>query len=269
MNNKKLPSLFIPHGGGPCFFMEWTRGPANTWDKMKGWLGNVVSTLPQKPSAILVISGHWEEETVHINSHPAPDLLFDYYGFPEHTYQLTYPAPGSPELAKKVQALLAKSGIKSEMELNRGYDHGVFVPLKVMFPDADIPVVQLSLQHNLDPAFHVQIGQAIESLRADNVLILGSGMSFHNMQTLMQGNDHGGHSDKFDAWLTNASTAPEKERTQLLEQWQNAPSGIESHPREEHLLPLMVVAGAAGEDKGQHVFSDRVMGATVSAYQFG
>ena len=117
MTHNQLPSLFIPHGGGPCFFMDWTRGPANTWDKMENWLANLLDTLPQRPAAIVIFSAHWEESTIHINSNPNPEMFFDYYGFPPHTYQLTFPAPGSPELASKIQALFKVAGINSELDL--------------------------------------------------------------------------------------------------------------------------------------------------------
>ena len=269
MSNDPFPSIFIPHGGGPCFFMDWTRGPANTWDNMASWLTELPLTWSKKPKAIIIFSAHWEMDVVHINSNAAPELIYDYYGFPEHTYQLTYPAPGSPELAKEIQALFSTAGIKSQLDPDHGFDHGTFVPLKVMLPDADIPVVQVSLHSSLDPDFHLQMGAALQSLRNDNVLILGSGMSFHNMQILMQGSDSGNHAQHFDAWLTDACTQASPERNELLTNWQSAPSAITCHPREEHLIPLMVAAGAAGYDKGENIFTDVVMGATVSAYQFG
>ena len=269
MTHNQLPSLFIPHGGGPCFFMDWTRGPANTWDKMENWLANLLDTLPQRPAAIVIFSAHWEESTIHINSNPNPEMFFDYYGFPPHTYQLTFPAPGSPELASKIQALFKVAGINSELDPQHGFDHGTFVPLKVMLPNADIPVVQVSLHSSLDPKLHIEMGQALKSLRDENILILGSGMSFHNMQILNQGSDSHDHANVFNRWLNQASLAEPKERERLLTQWANAPSGIPSHPREEHLLPLMVAAGAAGKDLGHNIFTDNVMGATVSAFQFG
>jgi len=269
MKHNSLPSLFIPHGGGPCFFMDWTRGPSNTWDKMADWLKGLIGSLPQKPDAIVIFSAHWEEDIIRINSNPSPELIFDYYGFPEHTYQLTFPAPGSPELASKIQKLFSQASITSELDPTHGFDHGTFVPLKVMLPAADIPVVQVSLHSSLDPALHLQMGHALKSLRDENILILGSGMSFHNMQILNQGVDSQSHSTHFNQWLDHVNSAAPDEREALLKQWQSAPSGIPCHPREEHLLPLMVAAGAAGDDLGQNIFTDQVMGATVSAYQFG
>ncbi|MGB0237586.1 MAG: DODA-type extradiol aromatic ring-opening family dioxygenase [Cycloclasticus sp.] len=269
MHTQLFPTIYIPHGGGPCFFMEWTRGPADTWDRMKHWLQNLHKSLPRQPEAIVIFSAHWEEDLIKINAQPHPPLYFDYYGFPPHTYELTYPAPGSPELAKQIQSLLASADIESELDPHHGYDHGTFVPLKVMFPDADIPVVQVSLQRQLNPAFHVQVGAALQVLREQNIFILGSGMSFHNMEILRHGQDIDNHSTLFDNWLTDACTAEPIERNKQLTNWSSAPSAKQSHPREEHLLPLMVIAGSAGKDVGKRIFKDNVMGADVSAYQFG
>tara|TARA_R110002096_G_scaffold194592_3_gene376883 strand:+ start:3379 stop:4188 length:810 start_codon:yes stop_codon:yes gene_type:complete len=269
MKNDLYPVIFIPHGGGPCFFMDWTRGPANTWDKMASWLENFPRSLPQKPRAIVIFSAHWETDIIRINSHPNPALIYDYYGFPEHTYQLGYPAPGSPALAERIKNLLSAANIASELDPEHGFDHGTFIPLKVMFPDADIPVVQVSLQAGLDPKLHLQMGAALASLREDNILLLGSGMSFHNMQILMQGHDPQNHSEHFNQWLNQSCTATPSERNQRLSRWQAAPSALACHPREEHLLPLMVIAGSAHDEVGKNVFTDKVMGATVSAYQFG
>lgn len=269
MSDTLFPTLYIPHGAGPCFFMDWTLGPANTWDKTEHWLANIHENLPSKPKAIVCISAHWENDAIKINSHPNPALYFDYYGFPSHTYELTYPAPGSPKLAESIQTLLAEAGINSELDDEHGFDHGTFVPLKVMFPKADIPVVQISLQRNLDPTFHIKMGNALQSLRKQGILILGSGISFHNMDILMRGKDTDNHSGTFNQWLNDACESPVEQRNTALSEWANAPSARQCHPREEHLLPLMVVAGSAGNDLGKNVFTDRVMGVTVSAYQFG
>ncbi|PCH83670.1 MAG: dioxygenase [Piscirickettsiaceae bacterium] len=269
MNKRRFPSLYIPHGAGPCFFMDWTKGPADTWNNTAHWLENVHTSLPQKPSAIVIFSAHWEADTIQINSHPQPELIFDYYGFPENTYKLTYPAPGSPILAKRIQALFKTADIASELNPEHGFDHGTFIPLKVMFPDADIPVVQVSLHTSLDPTLHQQMGAALQSLRDDNILILGSGISFHNMQILMRGSDPEQHSIRFDQWLTSACTVDPSSRRKQLSLWSQAPSARICHPREEHLIPLMVAEGAAGNDTGINIFTDNVMGVNVSAYQFG
>ena len=264
-----LPTFYIPHGGGPCFFMDWTMGPADTWDKMKHWLTQLGAVIKLEPKAIIVISAHWETQPVTINNAVQPPLLYDYHGFPEHTYQLEYPAPGLPSLAEKIQALFSAAGITSTMDSERGYDHGVFIPLLLTYPDAHIPIVQISLNASLDPAAHILMGRALEPLRSEGVLILGSGMSYHNMNKLMRQDNAILESDQFDEWLTKTCMLAAAEREEQLCQWSNALAARDAHPREEHLLPLMVVAGAAGEDYGVSTFTDRVMGATVSAFQFG
>jgi len=260
------PTFYIPHGGGPCFFMDWTMGPADTWDNLAAWLGSISSTLPARPKAILVISAHWEESTVTVASNANPPLIYDYHGFPEHTYQIKYPVPGAPDIAQQVQQLLADAGIPCQQDAKRGLDHGVFIPFKLIYPNADIPIVQLSLNSNLDPADHVALGEALTPLREQNVLVIGSGLSFHNMRLLQSGGCNG-HSDRFDQWLTETCLLPAEQRNQRLYQWKQAPSGLQSHPREEHLLPLMVVAGAASEP-GKRVFNGRVLNSLVSGFRF-
>jgi aromatic ring-opening dioxygenase catalytic subunit (LigB family) len=262
----RQPSLFIPHGGGPCFFMEWS--PRDTWAQMQHFLEEVAGTLPAKPRAIVVVSGHWEEHAFTANTSALPPLLFDYYGFPEHTYRLEYPAPGNPELAHQIGALMTAAGLPFGEDDTRGYDHGVFIPLKVMLPEADIPIVQLSLLNGLDPATHIRAGQALALLRDDNVLIIGSGMSYHNLRAF--GPAGRAPSEAFDAWLSDAVQAPTATaRNAQLMQWAQAPAARQAHPREEHLLPLMVAAGAAGEDRGNKVYADHVNGLAISAFRFG
>jgi aromatic ring-opening dioxygenase catalytic subunit (LigB family) len=261
-----LPTLFIPHGGGPCFFMDWN--PPDTWKKMGAWLGAVAGSIGVKPKAIVVISGHWEARQFSVTGSAHPPLIYDYHGFPLHTYQLRYDAPGAPPLAQQISSLLSQSGLPACVDPARGFDHGVFIPLKVVYPQAEIPIVQLSLKSGLDPHLHIQAGLALQPLRKQGVLIIGSGMSYHNLRGF--GDQFGAASDEFDAWLTDAVCTPDPTaRNQKLEQWETAPHARLAHPREEHLLPLMVAAGAAGEALGRKVFSDRVMGVTVAAYQFG
>ena len=261
-----LPTLFIPHGAGPCFFMEWTRGPADTWDKTAAWLKGLVADLPERPKAILVVSGHWEEPVFTVGSAERPPMLFDYYGFPEHTYRLTFDAPGSPALASRVRELLGQAGFPTAEDPERGYDHGVFVPLKLVTPQADIPVVQLSLRGDLDPAAHLAAGRALAPLRDEGVLIVGSGMSWHNMRGFTP--DFTERSITFDAWLEGAVRDPTR-RDAALAHWDEAPYGRDAHPREEHLLPLMVAAGAATGEPGRIAFRDQVMNVVVSAVEFG
>lgn len=264
----RMPTWFIPHGAGPCFFMEWN--PPDAWGRMAEFLKGLAATLPRRPSAIVLVSAHWLEPVMGMTSGAQPALIYDYAGFPAHTYALRYPAPGSPELAARIGALMGSSGQAVQAHPERGFDHGMFIPLMLMFPQADIPVVQLSLRSDLDPQAHLQAGQALTALRDEGVLIVGSGMSFHNMRGYGDPR-FGPISDEFDQWLTQAVQLAPAQRHQALVAWAQAPSARLSHPlrAEEHLLPLMVVAGAAGQDLGQRVFSDRVLETTLSAFQFG
>jgi aromatic ring-opening dioxygenase catalytic subunit (LigB family) len=232
--------------------------------------------LGERPKALVVISGHWEEKVVAIQDNSAPPLLYDYYGFPESTYQITFPAPGAPEVAARVSELLTVAGIKCTYDCTRGFDHGVFIPLKVAFPMADVPIVQVSLLASMNPAEHIRLGQALAPLRDEGVLIIGSGMSYHNMRTFksqMRGSkgpapDEG--SQRFDDWLEQVLTrATPDERVAGLTHWDTAPAAREAHPREEHLLPLHVAVGAAGDDPRRRMLKDVVMGALESAFQFG
>lgn len=243
-------------------------GPKDTWERMADWLRSLDGTLPRTPAALLVVSAHWETKTPTVIASESPPLYYDYYGFPAHTYELRWPAPGAPKLAERVTNLLGVAGIASTGETQRGFDHGVFVPLKVAYPEAQIPTVQLSLQEGLDPAQHLAIGRALEPLRDEGVLIVGSGMSYHNMRGLMSGSG-AADSERFDDWLRAVVEGEPAARDEELTDWTKAPAARATHPREEHLLPLMVVAGAAGADRGQRVFRDKVMGAFVSAVRFG
>jgi aromatic ring-opening dioxygenase catalytic subunit (LigB family) len=262
----RLPTYFIPHGAGPCFFMEWTRGPADTWDKTASWLKGLLAALPARPKAILLVSGHWEEPVFTVGSGQHPPLIFDYYGFPEPTYRLRFDAPGSPELAQRVRDLLGQAGMPTAENAERGYDHGVFIPLKLVTPEADIPVVQLSLRADLDPDAHLAAGRALAPLRDEGVLIVGSGMSWHNMRGFSPA--FTGKSEAFDGWLSQAMTDPTR-REEAIRHWSQAPYAREAHPREEHLAPLFVAAGAAEGEPGRHAFRDIAMDVVISGYAFG
>ncbi len=268
MQRQRLPTVFLPHGGGPCFFMDWTMGPPDTWDHLADFLRSLPDLLPEGIERIVVVSGHHEGDHIEITSASKPELLFDYYGFPEHTYRLRYPAPGSPELADRISQILDDAGISNRLDNERGLDHGVFVPFLLAFPEADRPVVQVSLRHDLDAGFHLRLGRALAPLRDEGVLLVGSGMSYHNMRAF------GSHraradSEAFDHWLTAACTAPPHERDQALLAWAGAPSARAAHPREEHLLPLLVAAGAAEGDPGTRIFTDVAMQARLSGFAFG
>jgi len=225
--------------------------------------------LPQAPKAILSVSGHWEEPQFTVATSERPPMVYDYYGFPEHTYRIQYPAPGSRAVAARVKELLTAAGIPLQEDAERGFDHGTFVPLAVMYPQAQVPVVSLSLRANLSASEHLRMGAALEPLRDEGVLIAGSGLSYHNLRMLSATATAGPVSDQFEAWLTSAvSEQDTKTRNERLSQWERAPAARLAHPREEHLIPLMVAAGAAGKSRGQLDFSERVWGVSMASYRF-
>ncbi len=238
------------------------------WWPMQDYLAGLIDSLPERPKAILLVSGHWEEAAFTVHSGERPGLLFDYYGFPPHTYQLRWDAPGSPELAHRVASLLKDARFAAEEDGERGWDHGVFIPMKVAVPDADIPLVQLSLRHDLDPAAHIAAGRALSALRDEGVLIVGSGMSFHNLR--VRGPAATEPSSEWDAALEHAVTDPDPDqRARRVAGWAELPHARFAHPREEHLLPLMVALGAGGDDPANLDHRSEAMGWTVSAYRFG
>ncbi len=268
----RLPTLYIPHGGGPCFFMDTPPGlPRDLWVGMGNYLRGIDASLDARPQSVLVISGHWETERPTVNTATRPPLLFDYYGFPEHTDRLSYPVAGSPALARRVRELLTTAGISSDEEPERGLDHGVFIPFKLIYPDADIPIVQMSLNRNLDAATHLGIGRALAPLRDEGVLIVGSGMSYHNLRDLYSSDPRVmGAAADFDSWLTEAVTERDSVmRERKLAAWHQAPGARAAHPRPEHLIPLMVAAGAAGEDPARRSYNELLLGKPVSGFQFG
>lgn len=269
--SSRLPALYIPHGGGPCFFMDPMPGlPATMWDGMEAFLRGIPGMIGTRPKAVLVISAHWECAEPTVLATEKYTLLYDYYGFPEHTYRLTYPATGSPALGARVQELLKQAGIASQQEHQRGLDHGVFIPFKLIYPEADIPIVQLSLRQDLDPSAHLALGRALSPLRNEGVLIVGSGLGYHNLREFFAPNAAANQASvQFDTWLGNAISAEPAERERLLTDWEAAPGARACHPRSEHLLPLMVVAGAAGNDAGRICYREQLLGKAQSAYQFG
>ena len=262
----RLPTYFLSHGGGPW---PWVNGMRDLFARSAQAFSAIPGTLPQRPKAVLMITGHWEAPGFAVSTGEHPTMDYDYSGFPPHTYALQYPAPGHPDLAARVMSLMQAHGLSCVGDPTRGYDHGTFVPLHFMFPQADVPVVLLSLKQGYDVASHLKAGEALAPLRDEGVLIVGSGMSFHNMRGYGDPR-FGPISDTFDAWLTATVEADPATRAQGLAHWDQAPSARLCHPprAEEHLLPLMVVAGAASEGRGQRVFSDRVLETTLSAYRF-
>jgi len=237
------------------------------WDGLAAYLHSIDGTVGVTPKAALVISGHWETAEPTLNVAEKPGLLFDYYGFPEHTYRLKYPVSGAPDLAPRVRDLLSDAGISSAVDAKRGLDHGVFVPFLLIYPRADVPILQMSLQKSLDPELHLRIGRALAPLRERGVLIVGSGMSYHNLAAMFSGRGAEAAAS-FDSWLAGAAQDPAT-RDEKLIAWRSAPGGRESHPREEHLIPLMVAAGAADGDPGVRTFSESIAGKALSGFQFG
>ena len=253
----KSPVLYFPHGGGPLPLLG---DPGHT--NMVDFLRRITPRLGE-PSAIVVISAHWEESKATITGGANPPMIYDYYGFPEESYRIQYPAPGNPTLAEIMYGLLKKSGIQANLDGQRGFDHGLFVPLKIMYPEAHIPSVQLSLIEGLDPAAHLRLGASLAELREKNVLILGSGFSFHNMRAFFS--NHGEPDSKneaFQDWLVETcadKNLSREAREEKLVGWKEAPSARYCHPREEHLIPLHVCCGIAGSP-AEVVFDGEVLG---------
>lgn len=260
----RQPVLFISHGGGPWPYIDDMR---EDFAVTAAALTALPASLPAKPKAIIAISGHWENDVVTIATSAQPPMVYDYSGFPAHTYQIKYSAPGSPDIAMQTANLLEGQGIPFKLDPDHGFDHGTFVPLYLMYPDADIPVISMSIRRDYDPAAHIRIGQALEHLRAQGVLIMGSGLTYHNLRRFNQSG--AAASETFERWLTEAVQATDvTARNQKLVDWESAPDARLAHPREDHLIPLMVAAGAAGESVGRVAFRDRVWGITMASYRF-
>lgn len=268
MTHARQPTIYLTHGGGPCFWMEFPEpfGP-RAYEGLRAYLAGLIPSLPAVPDAIVMVSAHWEAEVPTVSTAAAPSMLFDYYGFPPHTYRLRYGAPGSPERAERVLALLRSSDGLAAADGERGFDHGVFVPMLIIDPGARIPVIMLSLARDLDPARHLAIGAALEPLRAENVLLIGSGSSYHNLRAIFAGGDGG--SVAFDEWLNETATAvePATRHARLLD-WRSAPNALTCHPRADHLIPLMVAAGAAADDPGRADFRGLIGGKAYSCFRF-
>lgn len=255
----RTPVVFLPHGGGPWPWVDTPFGSKEELGALKKYLESVGDV---RPKALLVISAHWEEKVPTVMSSAHPPMLYDYYGFPPDAYSIKWPAPGAPELAAHVRDLLKKAGFDTAEDQERGYDHGTFVPLKLAYPKADVPVVQLSLVKGLDPELHLRMGRALASLRDEGVYIIGSGMTYHNLRAFSPRAK--GVAAEFDAWLQ--STMGSADRDARLAKWESAPSARLAHPREEHLLPLHVVAGAAGSDRLNLAYSGTILDLKLSAF---
>jgi len=264
----RLPTYFVSHGGGPWPWLKAEYGAA--YDLLEAALVDMRRQIGTRPKAVLVVSGHWEAPQFSVSSGQAPGMIYDYGGFPPHTYQVRYPAPGEPQLAARVAALLGDAGHPAVLDAERGFDHGTFSMLYPVYPEADVPTVQLSLRRDLDPLAHIEAGRALAPLREEGVLIIGSGLSYHNLRQFGPNGRDASHA--FDAWLqrTLLELAP-REREAALLRWSEAPAARAAHPREEHLLPLMVALGAAEGEAAACVYhEDAFFGSlAVSSFRFG
>lgn len=266
-NPNRMPMAFVPHGGGPWPFVDLGLGDKAQENRLREYLVSVASLPKTPPKALLVISAHWEEAVPTVMTNPKPPMLYDYYGFPPESYSIQWPAPGAPQLAGRVRLLLEQAGIESAEDPARGFDHGTFVPFKLAYPNADVPTVQLSLKVGLDPREHLAIGRALAPLRDEGVFILGSGMTFHNLRAFFRGGAEK-ESEQFDAWLQETMKLPSAQREARLVEWAKAPAARFCHPREEHLVPLMVIAGAAGDQPATVPYADKYVDLKLSAYHF-
>ncbi|NVN91426.1 MAG: dioxygenase [Desulfuromonadales bacterium] len=255
--------VYFSHGGGPLPILG---------DASHKAMVNFMLQLPsqlRKPDAILVISAHWEESSATLLGSQTPPMFYDYYGFPDEAYGITYSAPGSPEVANRVASILNKNNISARIDSQRGFDHGLFIPLKLMYPQADIPALQLSLLQGLNPDAHISLGRALRELMHENILVIGSGFSFHNMAAFSWNeiNTPDPANDAFQNWLIEVCTGPilQSEREQRLIEWEKAPSARYCHPREEHLLPLHVCLGMA-DKPASTIFNDYILGKRAVAF---
>jgi 4,5-DOPA dioxygenase extradiol len=262
--NTNHRALFISHGGGPMPLLG-----DKDHIEMVETLKSIAATI-KKPSVIILISAHWEAKIPTITSGTAPKLIYDYYGFPEETYHIKYPCLGQPVLASKIQKTLKNAGIEANLDAQRGFDHGMFIPLTIMYPAADIPCVQLSLVNNLNATEHIKIGEALQGLEVENLLVIGSGFSFHNMKAFFapKTDETSMMNIAFEDWLMDTCSNTEineLERRQKLMNWADAPYARYCHPREEHLLPLHVCYGFANTACSD-IFSCQIINKQSSMY---
>lgn len=265
----RLPTYAISHGGGPWPWAKKTM-PTN-WDPLETALSGIPREIGVTPKAILMVTAHWEASAFMVQTHPSPPMMYDYGGFPPHTYEIQYRAPGSPAVAERTRELLAGAGLPTATDSSRGFDHGTFVPAYVMYPKANVPVVQLSIHANYDPALHLKAGRTLAPLRDEGILIVGSGLpTYHDLSSF--GRTSSTPSRKFDHWLTETVVATTgAERSERLANWADAPSARLAHPREDHFIPLLVAVGAAEEDTGFRNYhqTDLFGDTTSSGYRLG
>lgn len=254
-----FPSLFISHGSPMLALEPGESGPA---------LHRLAAELP-KPRAIVIVSAHWESKALMVNANPLPETWHDFGGFPQALFDVLYPAPGAPELSRQVAELLAAAGLPATLDSRRPFDHGVWVPLSLMYPQAAIPVVQVSLPSQQGPALQTRVGQALATLRDQGVLIIGSGSITHNLREL---DWHAGPervepwAKRFRDWMLDNLQADDT--TALHDYRRLAPDAVRNHPSDEHLLPLYFARGAGGEFSVEHQgFTLGALGMDI--YRFG
>jgi len=269
MTIRTLPTYFLSHGGGPW---PWLDGPFRRgFDVLEASLKDMRRELGDAPRAVLMVSGHWEERRFTLSSGDRPGMIYDYGGFPPETYRIRYAAPGSPALAETATDLLRTAGLDAGTDAARGYDHGTFTVMKILYPEETMPLVQLSLRADMDPAAHLAAGRALAPLRDQGVLIIGSGLSYHNLAQLRGTQGHE-PSRRFDAWLqeTLIAASPSEREARLID-WARAPAARAAHPHEDHLIPLLVAVGAAGSSPAALTYhqKDFAGGVTASSFRFG
>lgn len=262
----RQPTFFISHGGGPW---PWLPEMRKMLASLEASLVDIPKQLPETPKAILMVSGHWEGPDFALMTSPRPPMVYDYFNFPAFTYQITYEAPGAPELARRTQELIAGAGLPTHIDDAQGFDHGVFAPMQVMYPQADVPTYQVSIKSGYDPEMHLALGRALAPLRDEGVVIIGSGLSYHNLRRM--GEPGRAPSVAFDAWLDDALNSDPVTRVARLKAWETAPSARICHPEEDHLIPLMTAVGAAEGEAATRIYHDANVygGITASSYRFG
>ena len=256
-----LPTVFVSHGAPD---MELTQPP------VAAFLSELAQRIP-RPEAILCISAHWDTEQPVLSGASEPEIIHDFFGFAQELYTMTYPAPGNPELAKEVQRMLSDEGIDAAVDSRRGLDHGTWVPLRLMYPAADIPVIQLSVQSNLPPEHHLKVGRLLQSLRDQDVLILGSGGVTHNLMEFHRHSIDAPPLDQaaaFDRWLEDCITGGRE--PEVLQYAAYGPYARWNHPSQEHFLPLFVPLGASGGEPGVKLHQSFTYGVlSMAAYGWG
>jgi len=257
----RQPAIFVSHGS-PTLPLE--RNAATDFLRQLGpSLG--------RPESILVVSAHWDTARPAVSSAAKPETIYDFYGFPPELYRLRYPAPGAPKLAERAASLLEKSGLRTDIDPARGLDHGAWTSLMLMYPAADIPVTQLSIQSRLGPGHHVRLGDALRPLRDEGVLIFASGGATHNLRELSYQRGNPVPQPwvvEFNEWLADALLARRKE--DLVGYREKAPHAVRNHPTDEHLIPLFVALGAGSPDAAPQRLHSSIESGVISmdAYRF-